>query len=191
MLKCQQFWSQLSWAWKKFITSGPGPTQTGLGNHWRWLEAWNFGFRKKRDCTILVAKTKTLISFAVTAKLICVFVFAYAKIRFSHVAAHWPAASFGIVYFLWCLLLLADFSDPAINRTMSFQPLPLVSNVSFTCTFVLWAFRINLTWTHVHRDVNKSGKAESNTFVDQTAWIHRLLCYLSFAYGQSQALIKC
>ena len=31
-----------------------------------------------------MAKTKTLISFAVTAKLICVFVFAYAKIRFSH-----------------------------------------------------------------------------------------------------------
>ena len=35
-----------------------------------------------------VAKTKTLISFAVTAKLICVIVFAYAKNRFSHVAAH-------------------------------------------------------------------------------------------------------
>ena len=32
-----------------------------------------------------VAKTKALISFAVnTAKLICVFIFAYAKIRFSH-----------------------------------------------------------------------------------------------------------
>ena len=29
-----------------------------------------------------------LISFAVTAKLICVFVFAYAKSRFSHDAAH-------------------------------------------------------------------------------------------------------
>ena len=29
--------------------------------------------------TIRVAKTKALISFAVTAKLICVFVFAYAK----------------------------------------------------------------------------------------------------------------
>ena len=39
------------------------------------------------DCTIRVAKTKALISFAVTAKLICVFVFAYAKIRFSHDAA--------------------------------------------------------------------------------------------------------
>ena len=39
-------------------------------------------------CTIRVAKTKALISFAATAKLICVFVFAYAKIRFSHDAAH-------------------------------------------------------------------------------------------------------
>ena len=35
-----------------------------------------------------VAKTKALSSFAVTAKLICVFVFAYAKSRFSHDAAH-------------------------------------------------------------------------------------------------------
>ena len=35
-----------------------------------------------------MAKTKALISFAVTAKLICVFVFAYAKSRFSHDAAH-------------------------------------------------------------------------------------------------------
>ena len=34
-----------------------------------------------------MAKTKTQISFAVTAKLICVFVFAYAKNRFSHDAA--------------------------------------------------------------------------------------------------------
>ena len=35
-----------------------------------------------------VAKTKALISFAVFAKLICVFVFAYAKSRFSHNEAH-------------------------------------------------------------------------------------------------------
>ena len=33
-------------------------------------------------------KTKALISFAVTAKLICAFVFAYAKGRFSHDKAH-------------------------------------------------------------------------------------------------------
>ena len=35
-----------------------------------------------------VTKPKALISFAVTAKLICVFVFAYAKSRFSHNEAH-------------------------------------------------------------------------------------------------------
>ena len=35
-----------------------------------------------------VAKTKALISFVVTAKLICVFVLAYAKSWFSHDAAH-------------------------------------------------------------------------------------------------------
>ena len=38
------------------------------------------------DCTIRVVRTKALISFAVTAKvtakLICVFVFAYAKTGF-------------------------------------------------------------------------------------------------------------
>ena len=34
--------------------------------------------------TRYVANTKALISFAATAKLICVFGFAYAKSRFSH-----------------------------------------------------------------------------------------------------------
>ena len=45
-----------------------------------------FGF--KRDCTFPVAKTNALISFAVTAKLICAFVYAQADCWFSHVAAH-------------------------------------------------------------------------------------------------------
>ena len=43
--------------------------------------------------TTPVAKTKTLISFAVNAKLICVFVFAYAKSRFPHDTAHMLAAN--------------------------------------------------------------------------------------------------
>ena len=34
-----------------------------------------------------MVKTKALISFPVTTKLICVLVFAYAKSRFSHDAA--------------------------------------------------------------------------------------------------------
>ena len=56
----------------------PGPTQTGLYNHRRWLEALNFRIGKKRDCTIYVVKTKALI---------CGFVFTYTKSRFSHDAA--------------------------------------------------------------------------------------------------------
>ena len=39
------------------------------------------------NCTIRVAKTKALISFVVTAKLICAFVFVYADCWFSHAAA--------------------------------------------------------------------------------------------------------
>ena len=42
----------------------------------------NFAFRKHRNCTIHVEKTKALISYAVTA--ICTFVFAFAKCWFSH-----------------------------------------------------------------------------------------------------------
>ena len=67
-----------------------GPTQIELYKHRRWLEDGNFGFKKKRNCTIRVAKTKALISFTVTkisftvtTNLICVFVFAYANCWFS------------------------------------------------------------------------------------------------------------
>ena len=60
----------------------PGPTQTGLYSQRRWLEACNFVFRKSRDCTIREAKTKALISFAVTANLICVFVLHMQKSGF-------------------------------------------------------------------------------------------------------------
>ena len=49
----------------------PGPTQTGLYSHiisyLQDSKAGNFGFRKWRNYTIRVAKTKALIRFAVTA----------------------------------------------------------------------------------------------------------------------------
>ena len=61
-------------------------TQIRLYTHRSRLEARN-GLKKKSKCTIRVAKTKTLISFVITAKLICVFVFAYADCWFSHEAA--------------------------------------------------------------------------------------------------------
>ena len=56
----------------------PGLTQTDLYSLRSRLEATSFGFKKKRNCTIGVAKTKALSSCAVTAQLICAFGFAYA-----------------------------------------------------------------------------------------------------------------
>ena len=52
-------------------------------------------FERRGICTINVAKTKALMSFAVTAKLICVFIFAYAQRVFSHDAAKKYAYSAG------------------------------------------------------------------------------------------------
>ena len=40
------------------------------------------------DCTTNLANAKALISHMVTAQLICIFVFAYVKIGFSHVTAY-------------------------------------------------------------------------------------------------------
>ena len=51
------------------------------------LKFWIFK-KKKRNCTICVAKTKAVISFTVTVKLVCAFIFAYANCWFSHAAAH-------------------------------------------------------------------------------------------------------
>ena len=45
----------------------PGPTQTELYSHRIRLKARNFRFKKKRDCTICVAKTKAWIICGVTA----------------------------------------------------------------------------------------------------------------------------
>ena len=53
-----------------------------------------------------MAKTKALISFAVTAKLICVFVFAYAKSPFSHDAAHIVAQPRPSIYSYFTLKLI-------------------------------------------------------------------------------------
>ena len=74
----------------------PGQTQIGLYKHRRWLEAGNFRFKKMRHCTfrlqiailqIAYAKTKTQISCAVSAQLICAFDCAYAICWFSDAVA--------------------------------------------------------------------------------------------------------
>ena len=49
--------------------------------HRRWLAAWNFGFRKKMDFSIQVAKTKALISCAVTHNKAQLFKYKYYRSR--------------------------------------------------------------------------------------------------------------
>ena len=48
---------------------------------------WKFRIKKVEELNC-AAKTKALICFAVTARLICTFGFAYADYWFSHQAAH-------------------------------------------------------------------------------------------------------
>ena len=64
-------------SWEKMSLGFPSRfTQTRLYSHWRWLEAWNVGFRNERGRTMYVVKTKALFRWKVTAQLICAFVFA-------------------------------------------------------------------------------------------------------------------
>ena len=68
----------------------PGPSQTGLCNYRKQIRGLKFPHLKCRGTVLSVAKTKVLISCTLTTQLICTFVFAYGKIRFSHDAAHLP-----------------------------------------------------------------------------------------------------
>ena len=70
-----------------------GPTQTELYKH--ILEILDL---KSRGTTIRRVKTKVLISFAVTAKLICAFGFAFADCWFSHEVAHMFSESLEIYH---------------------------------------------------------------------------------------------
>ena len=58
---------------------GPGPTQTGLYTYRRRLKTLNVRFKKKKKCTIRIAKAKG----AVTAPL-----FSHRRETNSHDAAH-------------------------------------------------------------------------------------------------------
>ena len=77
-----------------------------------------------RKCTIRVVKTKALISFAVTAKLICVFVFIYADCWFSHEAAH-LLPNFAMIS---CRLLSLHYENKLMQYTEIFK---VVKNNNF------------------------------------------------------------
>ena len=73
----------------------------------KMVRSLKFRIYEEERLYYLVAKTKALISFAVTAKLICAFVFAYAQCWFYHAAAH-----------LKILLIIS--TEPCLGKTCSF-----------------------------------------------------------------------
>ena len=64
------------------------PTRTNTNQPRSQKQDRSLKFKLKGICTIHVAKTKSLISCAVTAQLICVFVFALAFCWFFGAEAH-------------------------------------------------------------------------------------------------------
>ena len=72
---------------QQFVFSTRSNTNQPVQSH-KIARSFKFRVREEEDGTIHVTKTKALISFAVTAKLICVFVFSYAECCFSYAAAH-------------------------------------------------------------------------------------------------------
>ena len=71
-------------------------------------------------CTIYVAKTNMLFSFAVTALLICAFVLAYAKNRFSHDVAHTGRRIHYFNMHIWCNFYCYDmicFNEVVLRST--------------------------------------------------------------------------
>ena len=60
----------------------------------KMVRGWKFWIQKVEKLYYLCSKIKGVISFAVTAKLICAFVFAYAICWFSHAAAQFYTLGF-------------------------------------------------------------------------------------------------
>ena len=118
----------------------PGPTQTGLYIHRRWLEAGNFGFRKERICTIRVAKTKALISFAVTAKLICAFCFRLCRLLVfpcggSNLSSNIIPARLYILFIYQVFNLYVCDSNKYIGRLMRKPTMWLPNRSDFVCLY--------------------------------------------------------
>lgn len=88
----------------------PGRTQTGLYSL-RWSPgARNFRFKKWRNWTIYVVKTKGMICCAITAQLISAFVFTYMqKAGFFHAVAH--------IHIIWHVVLIFWQFDCCIKQT--------------------------------------------------------------------------
>ena len=96
---------------------------------------------KKGDCTVRVAKTKALISCAVIAQLICVFAFAYAKVRFSSDAAQlYHHRKFNTYKQVQLNSLLASFFILAVKHAS----VVYILNAKKSCTTYIFAIFIQI-----------------------------------------------
>ena len=86
------------------------------------------GLKSREIVLYMYGKKKALISFAVTGKLICVFVFAYAKRLFSHDAAQFLPLEFYSTSYSMIFLLLRSL------KTVNLSPILLwLCFVQFLC----------------------------------------------------------
>ena len=84
---------------------------------------------------VYVAKTKALISWAVTSQLNCAFVFAYAKIRFSHDVAHINSSS--LLFSVKCkpgFRCKGNYSKFCLQIIILLQIYPISKRKAFTGT---------------------------------------------------------
>ena len=83
------------------------------------VRGWKFWILKEEELyypCILVAKTKALISFAATAKLICALVFAYADCLFSH-----AVAQIQMFYMIMCVKSLYEHEKRVLKRKKKYN----------------------------------------------------------------------
>ena len=111
----------------------PGPTQTGLYSHRSRLEAWNFGLKKKRDCSICAAKTKTdtLCSYCTTELHLC---FTYACCWVSYAVAHITTNSTSTSLQHFDIALVLNITQTILGLQMVF--LDKFGNISIHFTLV-------------------------------------------------------
>ena len=92
--------SYLNLKYQKSVTISCDWSIVALVTDSAWCER-----RIKELYSIYVAKIKMLYSCEVTAQVICIFVFAYAKNRFTHDLAHFAIRS-GVILIAGALLIL-------------------------------------------------------------------------------------
>ena len=91
----------------------------GLYHIWVWRPSWPCDLDYLYIYWFPLPLTKSLISFAVTAKLICASVFAYADCLFSHAVAHIVQSIVFLIRNYYLLVCVCDYNHTELIQTWS------------------------------------------------------------------------